>query len=996
MKKDTRVLIFVFILHILFSQLVWDDNINRVYLSLAIAKNQNLSIEEYSRFIGDFTTAGNIRYSSKSPGVPFFLSSIVFLINKIAPLNDDIILLREDLSYNKYFILETPLIVKIASILGIIIFSAIPGTLIVLILRKYTKNIYIAALLYFSTFLFPFSTTFFSYTFSILLILYAFYRKHIVLTPLFLGLSVLIEFTSIFLVLTTLYFMRKDVDKKYFIIGILPTILYLASFYPVTIWNFNLVKLELMESESKEFITSNIFEALRDIAIKITFLLLSPYRGLLLYSPILFLFFIYYYKIKNKKLKNITIMSFLVYLLFNSTLIFWWGSLSFGPRYLIFPTIFMIISIATIWKNVDRKLITLLLVASILITFTSFTYWEGARKYGNNGKDFYLLGVYKKGEIKFDNEIQLATFSPLIEHYFPSFIENGPRSKLIESLFTERPFDIRYLLPEDRDYITIVYKYPPYLSALIVIFLIFILFWKELIERKLLLLSFLVIITYIILYNLNHFGFLDTLRKVNKTEIKFGFYTKDFTGNIFISNRGTVYIFSSESEEKLLSIAIKSFAENRKVFIILNGNKLRELNVSNEYDTEIYLPIYIKKGKNILEIYSDKCLRPISLGFSNDKRCLSLFLKSIEVLKLDREEPIFSEGWFVSNMSEKHMGPRGKIYIYSNATGEQVISITSKSFIKDRNISLYLNSEFVGTARFFREGSEISIVAGNLTEGWNVLEIESEDCSIPSDEDKRCISIIVSKVSIKPIDKSKDYIIFSSGWYLPTDNFRWMSTHGKIYISSNTTQSLLLYINATSFLVDRNVIFYINSELIDEVKIFKEGSEIVIPFKNPVIGLNEIEIYSYGCSYPSYEDRRCISIGILNISIKMVSEIDDEIIFSEGWYIKTKEDYYRWGDDFVKLIYISSTDKTVIFHFDILPIFNELVEVEFYLNGEHKNTFEIAKGGGWVYTLPQKVKNGINYLEFRVPKGCLIIDDILHNGDKRCIAMTLRGIKVEK
>jgi hypothetical protein len=117
---------------------------------------------------------------------------------------------------------------------------------------------------------------------------------------------------------------------------------------------------------------------------------------------------------------------------------------------------------------------------------------------------------------------------------------------------------------------------------------------------------------------------------------------------------------------------------------------------------------------------------------------------------------------------------------------------------------------------------------------------------------------------------------------------------------------------------------------------------------------------------------------------------------SEGWYLKTKEDDFKWGSDNVKLIYISENNATVTFYFDILTIYNETTKVEFYLNTEPKNIFEIAMGGGWVYTLPQKVKRGVNYLEFRVPRGCVTIDSILHNKDNRCIAMTLRGIMVKQ
>jgi hypothetical protein len=457
-------------------------------------------------------------------------------------------------------------------------------------------------------------------------------------------------------------------------------------------------------------------------------------------------------------LKKIAAYSFIIYLLFNSVMHFWWGSLSFGPRHMIYCVPFVILAISSSWRKINKKLFYLCVLVSLFITFSSFTYWEGARKTIKDGSIVYVTGVYKKGEIYFNNQYQLASFSPILEHYLPFLIENGPRSRLIESLFTERPLDLRYLLPEDRDYFTSIYSYPPYLSLMILIFLSFIFFYSEIMKKRIVFYSLFILLLTIFVYDLYYFGIFDSLKTTNKIDLKFGFYPKDSSGNIFVYKRGVIYIFSTKTEEKTISLILSSFIEDRNITILLNKHIIGNYNVSSKYDTRIAFLYPIKEGKNELRIISNSCVRPIELNISDDKRCLSLFFKSIEISDL------------------------------------------------------------------------------------------------------------------------------------------------------------------------------------------KNGS----------------------------------------------------FVFLDGWYQKEKEDDYQWGSDLLKIAYISQENTSVIFYFDILPIYNETTTVEFYLNGELENIFEIARGGGWVYTLPQKINKGINYLEFKVPNGCVMIDNILHNGDKRCIAMTLRGIKVEK
>jgi len=277
---------------------------------------------------------------------------------------------------------------------------------------------------------------------------------------------------------------------------------------------------------------------------------------------------------------------------------------------MIYSVPFVLLAIASGWEKISKKLFYLFTLISLTITFSSFTYWEGGLKIWE--KNSYPTGIYKKGEIILSSEKELAFFSPIVEHYLKSLIENGPRSKLIESLFTEGPLDLRYILPENRDFITSIYPYPPYLSTIILVLLVILFFSNELKNRKIILLILFGIIITILIYNLHHFGILDSFRKVNKLELKFGFYPKDPEGNLFTYKKGEVYIFSDTDKEGLLSLELMSFYENRKAMLILNGKEIGELNVSKDYDTIISLPVHFKKGKNTLSILSDKCLRPMN------------------------------------------------------------------------------------------------------------------------------------------------------------------------------------------------------------------------------------------------------------------------------------------------------------------------------------------------------------------------------------------------
>jgi hypothetical protein len=152
-----------------------------------------------------------------------------------------------------------------------------------LLINKFTKNVCISFLLYFSSLLFPYSTTLFSYTFSIFLILFTFTKKHKILSPLLLGLAVFVEFTSIFLVVIVLFYLRKEIKLLYFLVGALPSIIYIITFPSIFLYLFGLTQLFLLTPSSSltyfSQLNASFLTLLSHVCSNTSFLLFSPYRG---------------------------------------------------------------------------------------------------------------------------------------------------------------------------------------------------------------------------------------------------------------------------------------------------------------------------------------------------------------------------------------------------------------------------------------------------------------------------------------------------------------------------------------------------------------------------------------------------------------------------------------------------------------------------------------------------------------------------------------------
>ena len=130
-------------------------------------------------------------------------------------------------------------------------------------------------------------------------------------------------------------------------------------------------------------------------------LIISPYRGLLWFSPILLLTPIALYLLwRNRKTKKVALMIILLaayYLLVNSAYHYWHGGFSTGPRHLTPIISFLCLPLSLVWTNARstyKPLLVILFFISFLIALLSVSVtMYSPEKIGNPLFDFLIPGL---------------------------------------------------------------------------------------------------------------------------------------------------------------------------------------------------------------------------------------------------------------------------------------------------------------------------------------------------------------------------------------------------------------------------------------------------------------------------------------------------------------------------------------------------------------------------------------------------------------------------
>jgi len=130
-------------------------------------------------------------------------------------------------------------------------------------------------------------------------------------------------------------------------------------------------------------------------------LIISPYRGLLWFSPILLLTPIAIYLLwrnhKNKKIALMIISLAVYYILVNSAYYYWHGGFSTGPRHLTPIISFLCLPLSLVWTNARstyKPLLVILFFTSFLIALLSVAVtMYSPEKIGNPLFDFLIPGL---------------------------------------------------------------------------------------------------------------------------------------------------------------------------------------------------------------------------------------------------------------------------------------------------------------------------------------------------------------------------------------------------------------------------------------------------------------------------------------------------------------------------------------------------------------------------------------------------------------------------
>lgn len=475
----TFLLLYSFFIH----SVGWNEQ-TRILSSISIVDEGRIDIDNYANLTGDRVYYNNHYYSDKAPGTSFLLT---YVYNTLKLLTSDkydstrangIFLPQPQFNTTIYTDVNPATIFKLTNIMGTILLSSLPGSLIVVLiyiilleLTKDQKNSLVISFIFgLGTIIFSYSTVLMGNIFSLLIILLIFYLsfvkeetspRYIFLNGLLLGFSIVFDYLSIIFIFLYFIFIFRKIKKHilYFISG------FIIGVAPLFIYNFFIfhnpftISTNYPDPDISPCFYGNIYLSycgkeypiyydFYTFVFKILRLLFYPYRGLFIYMPFLLFSLFGLKKLyeKNRELSIFIILLFLLYLVANGYYAYWFGGASFGPRYLLVVLPFLSIPLVYLIKS-DKKiyykfiLIILLSISIFHIILGTGGNWEGVVVYvfENN----YSVFVDWYGKTFWTDKISIL--NPLYEHYLPMFLENGPRSRILEySIIGEMP-DIRDL-----------------------------------------------------------------------------------------------------------------------------------------------------------------------------------------------------------------------------------------------------------------------------------------------------------------------------------------------------------------------------------------------------------------------------------------------------------------------------------------------------------------------------------------------------------------------
>lgn len=236
-------------------------------------------------------------------------------------------------------------------------------------------------------------------------------------------------------------------------------------------------------------------------------------------------------------------------------------------------------------------------------------------------------------------------------------------------------------------------------------------------------------------------------------------------------------------------------------------------------------------------------------------------------------------------------------------------------------------------------------------------------------------------------------ISFELNWHEPLSNedVRWMQQNGTISIlnPSENIEKKRLHFYIKSFLEDKEIIVYLNNEIIGQFIALKQGEFVYSQIIELNPGRNVLKLHSVqGCDIPYFvmglEDFRCLSIGVGDLILKSVGE--DDILFSQNWYMG-KEKWMK-NNGTILVNNFDNEIKEVKFKFYSIAYHKDRA-ISLFLNGKLVDNFTILKEGNTVFSSLLRLNPGENILNFYSVDGCDKPSELGLIDDTRCLSVKI-------
>jgi hypothetical protein len=884
-KEELKLFFTFFVIYSIFVHWVgWNEN-SRLSLTRAIVEEGKIEIDSYFNTTGDRSYFNGHYYSDKPPGLSLLASSFYgILYNILGPGEVGDLIIEK---FNKAIIV-TPyfesLEVQIPKIILVIMLSSLPSALSVVIIYrilgkfKVKERLFISLVYGFGSLIFPWGTTLFGISLATFLGLLGFHliyksenKRNYLIGGVLLGVSILVEHLMIILAFLLIYLIKRFKFLKLYIggllIGISPLLIYNFSIFnsPFTFTTFYM--------DRDVWILPHLFSKKpTDNMLVMLLILFHPYRSLFLYYPVYILSLIslyVFYKFWRREAIFISLL-FSSFIIMNACVASWWGGSSFGLRYILPSTPFLMVPLGVFFGKVckNKFLIFIFLIFlsfSVFHNFLGLQPWEGMELTFNYEKKTYEASYI---------------FNPLYEYYLPRTLEDGPRSRLLEGL-VEGYLDIRDF-KQMRVREVKLFTLPPFgiltlkipHTSLLLVLVVILIFWSQNLKR----LSFKnipLIWIFLVLVFLLLFSRLEFKNLVYGTR----WYSQK--NMHFMSDEASIYFYSLNDKVTNLKFLIGSYYKPRRVSININNFSYQFL-VSSFYETHTTPSIRLKRGENIIKLQSlDGCDKPALLvNGSNDYRCLSFVVYDVVVTShLPEYNIVFGKNWYPSEPYITWAYENSTILIHSAQKAEAKLNLTLASYYKPREIDFYVNNFLLDTFRVEPYKANILTKTLTLKEGENIVEfIPKEKCDIPAiiekSNDTRCLTFGLFDMGlISPYELMvSNKILFGPNWYEQEPDGRWMSNNASIFLFSEKEMETSLALELASYYKERKIDLYLNKVLVLSKIIPPYKTEIIVPNLKLLAGENLIEFRSNEtCNIPylieGSKDKRCLNFKLFDLKI---------------------------------------------------------------------------------------------------------------------------------